>query len=372
MKIGDFCTYAPKSTIKAGEAVLNGAFMFFTSSSDESKRYSEYQLDCEAIIMGTGGNATLHYYNGKFSTSTDCVVLLPNDTVRCKYLYYFFLCNMAILEDGFKGAGLKHTNKNYINSIDLSVIPSLEKQDKVIEVLDNVQSIIDGRKEEISKLEELVKARFVEMFGDPYTNSKGFIKAPMGNYMTVLTDFNSNGSYKKLDGNVRMTDTPDFAWMVRTTDLESGKMDSIKYIDEKAYELLSKSKIYGGEIIMNKIGSAGKVYLMPEITFPASLGRNAFLFRYDDRINVKYLYYLLTSEYGTGEIQQYVKGAVTKTITKDNVREIQIIVPDISLQNMFVDFVKEVDKSRNAIQKSIDLYQELFDKLMNDYFGEGE
>ena len=97
MKIGDLCTYAPKSSIKAGDAIIDGRYMFFTSSSDENKRYSDYQLDCEGIIMGTGGNATLHYYNGKFATSTDCVVLLSNETIRCKYLYYFFLLLVSLI-----------------------------------------------------------------------------------------------------------------------------------------------------------------------------------------------------------------------------------------------------------------------------------
>ena len=192
------------------------------------------------------------------------------------------------------------------------------------------------------------KARFVEMFWNPANNEEGFIKAPMGDYMTVLTDFSSNGSYKTLDSGVTMYDEPNYAWMVRTTDLESGDMTAIKYIDEEAYELLAKSKIYGGEIIMNKIGSAGKIYLMPQIDMPASLGRNAFMFRYDDRINVKFLYHLLTSEYGQREIQQYVRGAVTKTITKNDVRAVLIIVPPIELQNEFESFVAEVDKSKFA------------------------
>lgn len=111
MKIGDICAYAPKSQIKAGEAIDGAEYMFFTSSPDENKRYSEYQIDGEGIIMGTGGNATLHYYSGKFATSTDCIVLLPRNTLRCKYLYYYLKANMNILEAGFKGAGLKHTNK---------------------------------------------------------------------------------------------------------------------------------------------------------------------------------------------------------------------------------------------------------------------
>lgn len=162
MKIGDLCAYAPKSSIKAGEAVSNGEYMFFTSSSDENKRYSDYQLDCEAIIMGTGGNATLHYYNGKFSTSTDCVALIPNESIRCKYLYYFFLCNMVTLENGFKGAGLKHTNKNYISNIEIYNVPDIETQDKIIKILDVVCGIKLYYRQQLQKLDEIVKSRDVE------------------------------------------------------------------------------------------------------------------------------------------------------------------------------------------------------------------
>ena len=86
MRIDEFCTYAAKSRIKAGAATRDGQYVFFTSSEDESKRYSDYLFDGEGIIMGTGGNATLHYYSGKYAVSTDCIVLLPDDRVRCKYL----------------------------------------------------------------------------------------------------------------------------------------------------------------------------------------------------------------------------------------------------------------------------------------------
>lgn len=248
-------------------------------------------------------------------------------------------------------------------------VPDLSEQSRVVDILNRLNQVIEDRQQELQKLDDLTKARFVEMFGNPVNNEKGFVKAPMGDYMTLLTDFSSNGSYKTLDSGVTMYDEPNYAWMVRTTDLESGDMTSIKYIDENAYELLAKSKIYGGEIIMNKIGSAGKIYLMPQIDMPASLGRNAFMFRYDDRINVKFLYHLLTSEYGQREIQQYVRGAVTKTITKNDARAVLIMVPPIELQNEFEAFVKQVDKSKVEVQKALDETQKLFDSLMQQYFG---
>lgn len=260
--------------------------------------------------------------------------------------YIFYMFRYKNWDSGSNKAVMGKTlNKATLSEIEIDIC-SIEEQRKIISVLDKMLDILEGRVREISLLNEIIKARFVEMFGNPVNNEKGFVKAPMGDYMTLLTDFSSNGSYKTLDSGVTMYDEPNYAWMVRTTDLESGNMTSIKYIDENAYELLAKSKIYGGEIIMNKIGSAGKIYLMPQIDMPASLGRNAFMFRYDDRINVKFLYHLLTSEYGQREIQQYVRGAVTKTITKNDARAVLIMVPPIELQNEFEAFVKQVDKSK--------------------------
>ena len=287
-----------------------------------------------------------------------------------QYLYYYLKSDVTLHFIKELATGSVRDNLKLAMLYEFPInIPIYEQQEKIVKRLDLLKSIISLRKAELKKLDELIKARFVEQFGDPATNEKGFIKAPMGDYMTLLTDFSSNGSYKTLDSGVTMYDEPNFAWMVRTTDLESGDMTAIKYIDENAYELLAKSKIYGGEIIMNKIGSAGKIYLMPQIDMPASLGRNAFMFRYDERINVKFLYHLLTSEYGQREIQQYVRGAVTKTITKNDARAVLIIVPPIELQNEFEALVEQVDKSKVAVQKALEEAQLLFDSLMQKYFG---
>ena len=304
-------------------------------------------------------------------TAVDCTICRVDESIVSKeYLCYFMRSNAYYtkLLGSVTGTTRKRISRKNLGNIELE-IPPKEEQTDVVSQLECLINVINSRNKELQLFDNLIKARFVEMFGDPANNEKGFIKAPMGDYMTVLTDFSSNGSYKTLDSGVTMYDEPNYAWMVRTTDLESGDMTAIKYIDEEAYELLAKSKIYGGEIIMNKIGSAGKIYLMPQIDMPASLGRNAFMFRYDERINVKFLYHLLTSEYGQREIQQYVRGAVTKTITKNDVRAVLIIVPSIELQNEFESFVEQVNKSKVKVQKALNETQKLFDSLMQQYFG---
>jgi type I restriction enzyme S subunit len=200
-------------------------------------------------------------------------------------------------------------------------------------------------------------------------NPKGWERVVFGNFITVLTDYHSNGSYETLRDHVTLKNEPDYALMVRTTDLENNNFeDGVNYIDENAYNHLDKSKVYGGEIIMNKIGSAGKVYRMPYLNRPVSLGMNAFLLRFNDSINDVFLYFLLISKYGEREIQKRVKGAVTKTIRKDAVREIPLITPPISLQNQFAERVHVIEQQKAIAQQSLEKSEALFNSLLQKAF----
>ena len=365
----DYLVPQAKSKIKAGDGMQFGKYRFFTSSPIQSKCYHTAIYDQPALIFGTGGNASVHYCDEPFATSTDCLVMYCSDSSALELIYQYLHTNLHILQAGFKGAGLQHVSKEYILNIAVDLPDEIEQR-HILEEFRTIDAVIVSRRKQLAKLDELVKSRFIEMFGDPIINEKGWTVSTLGEYMTLLTDFSANGSYELLDSNVVMYDEPNYAVMVRTTDLESGDLcNGVKYIDQAAYELLSKSKLYGGELIMNKIGSAGKVYIMPFIDKPASLGRNAFMFRFDDRINMTYLYALLTSDYGTNEIQQYVRGAVTKTITKESTRSIRVIVPPIELQKQYATFVEQTDKSKLAIQKSLEKLETLKKALMQKYFG---
>ena len=304
--------------------------------------------------------------------STGFCAVRANEAIMIPELLYHLLASEQFLsqkDQNSSGATQKAITNAGLKKITVNV-PSLDEQRKLAAKLDCIEDMAAKRREQLVYLEQLVKSRFIELFGDPLINEKGWTVSKLGEYMTLLTDFSSNGSYELLDSNVVMYDEPNYAIMVRTTDLESGNLsDGVKYIDRNAYELLAKSKIYGGELIMNKIGSAGKIYVMPKIDRPASLGRNAFMFRFDERLNMTYLYSLLTSDYGTAEIQQYVRGAVTKTITKESTRSIRIIVPPIALQEQFAAFVKQTDKSKLAVQQGLQELEILKKSLMQQYFG---
>ena len=366
MKVSDFCTYAPKSPIKAGEAVADGEYMFFTSSSDENKRYGDYQLDCEGIIMGTGGNATLHYYNGKFATSTDCVVLLPNETIRCKYLYYFFLCNIAVLEAGFKGAGLKHTNKNYINSIELPNVPPLKEQDEVIKVLDKVQAVVSGRINELSKLDELVKARFVEMFGDPETNQNGYPIKTLSENIEFLTS-GSRGWAKYCVENGS-------EWFITIKNVKNCNItvDNMQPINAPNNAEAKRTKVKEGDLLISITADLGRTGVVSKeiADHGAYINQHLTCIRLDRRIlNPLYVAYFMESPAGKEQFIRKNQNAVKAGLNFDSINSLRLIVPPIETQDKFVQFVNQIDKSKLAIQASLDKTQLLFDNLMQEYFG---
>ena len=354
----------------------------YISTEEAYGKYKHFLCDDGDFVVASSG-IKVEYIDKKMgfidetmlplcmNTSTIRFKVIKPEQLRIRYFMYYLKSRhfKEQLAGHITGSAQLNYGPSHLKKMVMPIL-RLNKQDELIEKLDNIQEIIELRQLQLKKLDELVKSRFVEMFGDVVLNPKKWVKEPMGNYMTLLTDFSANGSYKYLDSNVVMYDEPNYALMVRTTDLEKNDFENdVKYIDENAYNILSKSKLFGDEIIMNKIGSAGKVYLMPKLNRPASLGRNAFMFRFNSDINIIFLYHLLTTEYGVVEIQQHVRGAVTKTITKDAARSIRIIVPPMELQNQFADFVSQIDKSKLAVQKSLEKAETLKKSLMQKYFG---
>ncbi len=342
--------------------------MFFTSSSDENKRYSDYQLDCEGIIMGTGGNATLHYYNGKFATSTDCVVLLPNDTIRCKYLYYFFLCNIAVLENGFKGAGLKHTNKNYINSIELTAIPSLEEQDKVISVLDNVQAVIDKRKNEISKLDDLIKARFVEMFGSIHDGKFETKTLP-----EIVCKNKNSIKRGPFGGALKKEDFVEAGYLVyEQRHAIHNNFDYAKYfITQEKYEDMIGFKVEPGDLLISCSGvTLGRIAEVPNGAKKGIINQALLKLSLNQNLMMNTFF---IQQFRSEEIQEILFGfsrgsGIPNMPSMNEVKSVKFICPPIELQKEYCDFVKQIDKSKFIVQKALDETQLLFDSLMQKYF----
>jgi len=335
MKISDYYTYAPKSKIKAGDANPNGKYQFYTSSPDESRRCDEYLYDCKAIVMGTGGSATLHYYDGKFSTSTDCLTLIPNEKIRAKYLYYFFLANMDVLEAGFKGAGLKHTSKGYIDNIEITKIPSLPSQDKIVNLFDELALRIEKERRQIEKLDELVKARFVEMFKGKYDSFKVDEKLKTTSGGTPKSSVN-----EYYDGG-------DIPWLTSGEVNYGDITKSSNYITEKGLNNSSAKWVPENSIVIAMYGAtAGKVGI---VRYKTTTNQAVCSVLPNDNFNQEFLRYAFQDI--SEELTSKAIGGGQPNISQTIIKNSYIVDAPIEEQERFASFAKQVDKSKFAAKQ---------------------
>ena len=150
-QLKDYVIVQPKSRIKAGEGLNEGEYKFFTSSNTQSKWLNQYHYDKPALILGTGGMASVHFCDTPFSTSTDCIVVYAKGNLNLEYVYRYLESHMDILENGFKGVGLKHISKEYILSISIPEVDYCQ-QKSLIASARIIDEIICARQNQLAIL----------------------------------------------------------------------------------------------------------------------------------------------------------------------------------------------------------------------------
>ena len=191
-------------------------------------------------------------------------------------------------------------------------------------------------------------------------------KIRLGDHINLITDYHANGSYKILKENVTLKSDPDYCIMIRTLNFERNDFkDDLIYLNQKEYEYLRKTKVYSGDIIMNKIANPGSVYVMPEINKPVSLAMNLFLIRFKDSVDQMFMYYMM--HLNESYIKRFANGTTTLTITKDSVRGLEFRVPEISLQKKIAKVLADLD-AKIELNNKINSELEAMTKLIYDYW----
>ena len=150
-----------KSKIKAGDGRKEGDYPLYTCSPKVNKFLDNYLYDTEAIILSTGGNPVINYHKGKFSYSSDCLVVKSNGKFENKYIYYYLISKINEIGKMFRGAGLKHLNKKEFFKMNIELI-NLEEQKKIIKELDLINKLMDYKRKQIKLFDDLIKSQFVE------------------------------------------------------------------------------------------------------------------------------------------------------------------------------------------------------------------
>ena len=158
----------PKSKRKAGEGLENGKFPFYTSSQIQNKFINKADYNEECLIFGTGGSATIHIANNFSCSADNFVIKIKDDNIIQKYVYYYLLNNINILENGFTGSGLKHLSKPYLQNIQIP-LPPLEIQEKIVKEIEGYEKIISSCK----KLIEIYQNKIKEVIGNIFKANNG-------------------------------------------------------------------------------------------------------------------------------------------------------------------------------------------------------
>lgn len=188
---------------------------------------------------------------------------------------------------------------------------------------------------------------FQKKFLKTYSIIKNRPHSTIENEYSCLTDFHANGSYENIARNYKLLDSKDYAYMVRTTDLEANDfVNDVKYVSKSTYEFLSKSKVLGGEVLINKIGSPGRSFLMPKLDMPVSLGMNLFMIRLKNNatIDTTTLWLYLNTLIGSTIIKRKINGTVPLTIDKAAIKSLYIPCFSNAFRNILIMIVKAANK----------------------------
>lgn len=269
------------------------------------------------------------------------------------------------------GATMKHIIKKDFDAIQIP-FPSLQEQAEISLMLDKVAHVIEERREELSKLDTLIKARFVEMFGDPVANPFDWPVKRLAEISLLITNGNTpkGGSENYVDKGIMFLRSQN-VWRNRID------LDDVAYIDEATHSAMKKSSVHDRDILITKTGrintensSLGRAALFRGKDNSANINGHVYLVRLDGETIPEYVVSILTSESYRRYIRRVCVGGIDKRqINLDQVEDFPIITPPKAMQQRFADFVAQIDKSKATVQKALDETQLLFDSLMQQYFG---
>jgi len=276
-------------------------------------------------------------------TAVDCTICRPDETVISKeYLCYFMRSNAYYtrLLGSVTGTTRKRISRKNLGNVELDV-PSREKQNEVVEQLDHLVNVIDSKTRELQLLDDLIQARFVEMFGDPVQNTKGW------NIDTCKNLTSKIGSGATPKGGRESYGTEGIS-LIRSMNVYNNRFEykDLAYITDEQADKLSNVTIEENDVLLNITGaSVARCCAVPKELIPARVNQHVAIVRCKDRLLPEFLCSMFTED----SYQRLLWSRATReAITKQQIEDLVLIVPPIELQQQFVDFCKQVNKLKLA------------------------
>ena len=379
MKIKDICTSVTDGSHNPPQGIEKSEYMMLSSKNifddeitfDEPRFLSEKDFEREhkrtqiavgdvlLTIVGTvGRTAVVDEDMPAFALQRSVAVLHPkNDICLPRFLMYALRGKRTYIENRAKGVAQKGIYLKEVSDIDI-YIPDISNQEIIINKLDKVNTIIKLRQEELLALDNLIKARFVEMFGDPVSNSYGFPEATLpelGELGRGVSKHRPRNDSKLLGG-----DYP----LIQTGDVVNAGLYITSYGGTYSELGLKQSKMWNkGTLCITIAANIAKTAILE---FDACFPDSVVGFIANEKTNNIFIHYWFS--FFQAILESQAPESAQKNINLKILSELKVIVPKKEKQDEFVEFIEQVYKSKVAVQKALDETQMLFDSLMQEYF----
>ena len=281
------------------------------------------------------------------------------------YLYYYLKSKKNYVNDIGRGVAQNNINMSILRGFEVPIREMFE-QKTITDILDKTEKIINLRTEELNRLDELIKARFVELFGDSENNTRNWP-------VFKLSELCDVGSSKRIYQEEQTDDGVPF-WRISdlVNKMDTGCANSGLYISHEKYnELIDNNQVpVEGDILVTSRGTLGRCYIISDADeFYFQDGMISWLRKYKKGITPLYIKHLFMTPGLIRQIEGMQAGSTVAYLSIAMLKKLDIMLPDSETQIQFEAFVKQTDKSKVAVQKALVETQMLFDSLVHEYFG---
>ena len=287
--------------------------------------------------------------------------LICSEKINPRYLYWFLTCNTEYLNSLGRGATFKEISKEIVGNIEIP-LPKKEEQIAIAEKFEKLNDLISLRKQQLAKLVELVKARFVELFGDPVANEKGWPLATLGEVAEIRIGPFGTLLHKEdyIEGGHAL---------VNPSHIIEGSIcvDDKLTISDQKYKELSAYHLLVGDVVLGRRGEMGRC----AVVYKEGLlcGTGSMVIRPSDKMKPYFLQNIISNPAYKKVIEDKAVGVTMMNLNVPIVSSLTIPLLPVEMQEKFIVFMQKTDKSKASIQESLDKLETLKKALMQKYFG---
>lgn len=374
-RLGDVATFINGYAFKPEDWSSTGLPIIriqdLTGNSYQANRYNgdyvkKYEVNEGDILISWSASLGVYVWHGEKALLNQHIFKVVFDKVEISKSFFVYQVE-SILEKAASaahGATMKHLTKPVFDALPF-YLPPLDEQRKIAAVLDKVSDLIAKRRQQLDKLDTLVKARFVEMFGDPVENERQWPTQLLKEVCSTIVDCpHSTPSYTKDDTGYMC---------IRTSIVKKNRIlwDEIEFIPEHEYiQRVQRKRPNKGDIVYTREGAILGIAAMIDRECNVALGQRSMLLSPDiAQCLPQFLCMAMNFESFLQKALGGISGSASPHINVGDIKELAIITPPMQLQEQFAAFVERTNKSKSSIQKSCEKLETLKKSLMQQYFG---